>query len=167
MAFKIVFYHSIMNNLLLNKLARMIAVVVFLIALAINIKVTLDDPFLMLTEGVLAQISDSDGSITSSSSSKDDDGETLDVRQGYSWRKQADLATTSYTETDTTSFKIGSEISFDSRGGMSLNFGGETITESSASKTTTYNWIDCCNPSNSDSACNFGSENKHHNCVTY
>ena len=147
----------------------MIAVVVFLVALAINIKMTLDDPFRMLTEEVLAQISDSDGLITlPSTSEKDDDKEeTLDVRQGYSWRKQADLATTSYTETDATSFKIGSEISFDSRGGMSLNFGGETITESSASKTTTYNWIDCCNPSNSDSACNFGSENKHHNCVTY
>ena len=156
-----------MNNLLLSKLVKNVCCCCVSHCTSNKHKVTLDDPFLMLTEGVLAQISDSDGSITSSSSSKDDDGETLDVRQGYSWRKQADLATTSYTETDTTSFKIGSEISFDSRGGMSLNFGSETIIESSASKTTTYNWIDCCNPSNSESACNFGSENKHHNCVTY
>ena len=46
-----------MDNQRLRKLARVFAGVVFLVALAINVKVTLDDPFLMLTEGVLAQSS--------------------------------------------------------------------------------------------------------------
>ena len=46
-----------MNNQRLRKMAKVFASVVFLVALIVNVKVTLDDPFLMLTEGVLAKSS--------------------------------------------------------------------------------------------------------------
>ena len=48
-----------MNSHGLRKLTKVFAGVVFLVALGINVKVTLDDPFLILTEGVLAQSSSS------------------------------------------------------------------------------------------------------------
>lgn len=101
-----------MNNLISNKLAKVSVLVVFLIALAINIKVTLDDPFLILTEGVLTQISDSDESTISSSSSKQyDDEESLDVRQGYSWGQQSVPKSTIRTTVTTISSEVETKIS--------------------------------------------------------
>ena len=150
-----------MNNLISTKLAKVSALVVFLVALAINIKVTLDNPFLMLTEGVLAQISDSDGSITSSSPKQEE--ESSDVRRGYSWGKQSDLKSTSLTKTETTNSEVESRVSFSLTRGISISISGKIKTETSESETNTYNWINCCIPSNPGSACNFKSA--HRNCV--
>ena len=147
-----------MNNLISNKLAKVSVLVVFLIALAINIKVTLDDPFLMLTEGVLAQISDSDGSITSSSPKQEE--ESSDVRQGYSWGQQSVPKSTIRTTVTTISSEVETKISRGLIRGFS--FSGKIKTERSESETTTSNHIYCCNPSNSGSACNF--KLAHHNC---
>ena len=141
-----------MNNLISNKLAKVSALVVFLVALAINIKVTLDDPFLMLTEGVLAQISDSDGPITSSSP-KQDEEEELDVRQGYSWGQQSVPKSTIRTTVTTISSEVETKISLGLIRGFSFN--GKIKTERSESETTTSNHIYCCIPSNPGSACNF------------
>ena len=46
-----------MNNIRLVKVARVFAGLLFLVVLVVNIKVTLDDPFLMLTENAVIQSS--------------------------------------------------------------------------------------------------------------
>jgi len=53
--------HLIIMNTKLRKLVKLTAAGLFIIALAINIKVTLDDPFVMLSEAAIATGSGTDG----------------------------------------------------------------------------------------------------------
>lgn len=66
-----------------NKLVKITVTGLFLIALVINIKVTLDDPFVMLSKDAIAQSSSASTSSSSSSSGKvRTDGDCVYVFEG-------------------------------------------------------------------------------------